>query len=37
MSNQQFDPKNPEKGWHQAVPLPEPKIWKFWSLLRLMK
>jgi hypothetical protein len=33
----QFDPKQPEKGWHEATPLPEPRIWKLWRWLRLMR
>jgi hypothetical protein len=37
MPEQQFDPKRPEKGWHKAEPLPEPRIWRLWRWLRLMK
>jgi len=37
MGTQTFDPKHPEKGWYPAEPIPEPKIWKFWRFLRLMK
>jgi len=35
--NQAFDPEHPEKGWYEATPLPEPRIWKLWRWLRLMK
>jgi hypothetical protein len=35
--NEIFDPKHPEKGWHPAKPIPEPRIWKLWRFLRLMR
>ena len=37
MGNQQYDPKHPEKGWQPLTPLPEPRLWKLWRFLRLMK
>lgn len=37
MNTQSFDPKHPERGWTEAKPLPEPRIWKVWRWLRLMK
>jgi hypothetical protein len=24
---------NPERGWHEAEPLPEPRIWRLWRWL----
>lgn len=37
MPTQAFDPKHPERGWQPAVPLPEPRLWRLWRWLRLMK
>lgn len=34
---QSFDPKHPERGWVEATPLPEPRIWKLWRWLRIMR
>jgi hypothetical protein len=29
--------QNPDGSWSEAIPMPEPKIWKLWRFLRLMK
>ena len=37
MPTDMFDPNHPERGWQPAEPMPEPRLWRFFRALGLMK